>query len=117
MPSKLLFALKKLSKLHVSEQQRQLRFANQKFINDLCAATRKVRYAKVKLSPSLGKKLKRQQQHLRSLASRRTSVKKKRQLLTQRNGIVLAMIPIIVAALGATDSIAAAATHATISRA
>ena len=116
-PSKLVKTLKRLSKLPVAQQQRQLRLANHKFIKDLCSATQKVRYAKFNVAPTLRKKLNRHRHHLRTLVSRRTSLQKKRQLLTQRGGIVPALIPILVAALGATGSIGAAATHAAISRA
>ena len=115
--TKLISTLKRLSKLPSSQLQRQIQFANHKFVNDLCAATRKLRYAKIKLTPTLRKKLTRHRQHLRSLANRRTSVQTKKKLLTQRGGVLPFLIPLIVAGISAAGSVGAAAVHGAVSRA
>lgn len=115
--TKLISTLKRLSKLPSSQLQRQIQLANHKFVNDLCAATRKLRYAKIKLTPTLRKKLTRHRQHLRSLANRRTSVQTKKKLLTQRGGVLPFLIPLIVAGISAAGSVGAAAVHGAVSRA
>lgn len=116
-PTKLTKALHRLCKLPREEQRRQLQLANEKFVNDLSSATRKLRYARLKLSPSMRKKLKQHRKALHTFMNGRVSAQRRKQVLTQRGGIAPFLVPIIVAALGATGSIGAAATHAAISRA
>ena len=113
--SKLLSALLRLRKLPPSEQQRQLQLANSKFILDLCTAARKARFVNAK--PAIRKKVRHHRKTIRKFLNRRTSVHKKKQLLTQRGGIAPFLIPLIVAAIGGASSVGAAATHAAVSRA
>ena len=115
-PRKLLNTLTKLRKLPLTQQHRQLQLANGKFVKDLSSAARKVRYAKVKLAPTVRKKLTQHRKALQTFVNPRTSLRKKKQVLTQRGGIIPALIPIIVAAIGATGTVGAAATHAAISK-
>ena len=112
--SKFVKALIRLRKLPLAEQRRQLQLANGRFIKDCCAATRKARYAKV--SPSLRKRLKRHRKALHTFVNPRTSLRKKKQVLTQRGGILPFLIPLLVAGISATGSIGAAAAHAAISK-
>ena len=83
----------------------------------MSTAARKVRYAKVKLAPTVRKKLTQHRKALQKFVNPRTSLRKKKQVLTQHGGILPALIPIIVAAIGATGTVGAAATHAAISKA
>ena len=93
--------------------------ANDRFIRDLSQVTGKVRKHPPDLSkvnPRLMRRLQFQRKQFRSFANKKTSLKKKRRLLTQKGGIFPALIPIICAAIASAGSIGGAAVDAAISK-
>ena len=112
--AKLLAAIKALSKMSPGQKHHYLQHANKKFVNDLCKATREVRYMNIKLSPSLRRRIKKHCKLLKAFVNPRTKLKRKKQLLTQRGGIAPFLIPLLVAGIGAAGSVGAAATSAAI---
>ena len=83
-------AIYRLKKLPKRRQVQAIGMANDKFIRQFCSRVKKLRHAK--LSPKAASSLKRHRKQLRSLANTRVSVKRKRQILTQRGGGIFSAI-------------------------
>lgn len=75
--------------------------ANSKFIQDISKAVRQLKY--VDLKPSLKKQMRKRRKNLQKLSLSKTSLKSKRQILSQRGGI----LPLVLSAIPAIGSIIA----------
>ena len=98
--SKFSTTLLRLKRLNASQRHQAMKIANNKFIRDFTTEVKKLRQVKG-LRPSLQKKLKRHSKALRKLTNKKTSIKMKRKILSQRGGF----LPLILAALPAIGSI------------
>lgn len=98
--SKFSTILCRLKKLNPTQRHQAIEIANDKFIRDFTTQVKKLRCARG-LRPSLQKKLKRHGKALRKLTNKKTSIKMKRKMLSQRGGF----LPLILAALPAIGSI------------
>ena len=98
--SKFTTTLFRLKKLKASQRHEAIKIANNKFIRDFATQVKKLRQVK-SLRPSLQKKLKQHSKALRKLTNKKTSIKMKRKILSQRGGF----LPLILAALPAIGSI------------
>ena len=85
--SKFSTIIKRLQKLKPSQRQQAIEIANDKFIRDFAAHVKKLRTAK-SLKPGLQKKLKKHCVALRKLTNKKTTIKMKRKLLSQRGGLL-----------------------------
>ena len=79
-------AIMALRKMKSSDRYNAIRFANDNFIRDLCSKINKLRHTK--LSPQQQAIVKKYKSKLKVLCNRRTSIKKKRQLLSQKGGFI-----------------------------
>ena len=70
---------------------------NDKFIRDLCQHTRKLRHAK--LSTGTRKTLSRYRKQLRKFVHKKSTLKTKRKLLSQRGGFIGAILPALLSAV------------------
>ena len=90
-------SLLRLKKLNKNDRTKAISMANNHFIRQLCQHVKKLKRAKV--SAKAKKNLKKHRKSLRSLINKRTSMTKRRQLLTQRGGgildSILSSIPIV----------------------
>ena len=90
-------ALKRLKKLKPNEQRQAIHMANDKFIRKLCNELKVLKHAK--LPPKRKKALQKHKKKLRQLINARTSVSKRRHILTQKGGGILkgilSAIPIV----------------------
>ena len=111
---KLALALHALKHLPKQRRQQALRNSSPQFIKDLSSAVRKLRVSKV--SPNVQRRLSKHRALLRCLCNSKTSIKKKRQALVQRGGVLPFLVPIIVASIGAAGSVGAAAAGAALSK-
>ena len=91
-------ALRKLSSLRSSQRTQALKLANDSFIRQFCNNVKKLR--KVPLSPSLQKRFRKQSKNLRKLVNAKTSVRVKRDMLTQRGGFLPFLIPLLTSVAG-----------------
>ena len=92
-------ALLRLKKLKGHHQSQAIGMANDTFIRQMCQGVKKLRYSK-KVNRQSARRLKRHRANLRQLVSPRLSVQKKRKLLSQRGGIIPAIIPLLLSAIG-----------------
>ena len=86
-------AIMALRKMKSSDRYNAIRFANDNFIRDLCSNINKLR--RMKLSPQQQAIVKKYRSKLKVLCNRRTSIKKKRQTLSQKGGILPLVLPLI----------------------
>ena len=90
-------SLLRLKKLRKNDRIRAISMANNHFIRRLCQHVKKLKRAK--LSSVNRRKLQKHRKNLRSLVNKRTSMSKRRQILTQRGGGILdtivSAIPIV----------------------
>ena len=93
--------LKRLKKLNPYQRRSAIEVANDKFIRHFAGQVKKLKRA-TGLQPSLRTKLKRHAKALRKLTNKKTSMKSKRKMLSQRGGF----LPLLLAALPAIGSIA-----------
>lgn len=93
---------KKVMKLSPSQRIQAMKIANNKFINDLSRQVQQLR--RVRVSPKMQKRLRRQAKNLRKFTNRKTSVLTKRRMLTQQRGgflpLLMAALPLIGRAVG-----------------
>ena len=89
-------AVYRLKKLPKRRQAQAIGMANDKFIRQLCSRVKALRHAK--LSKNTAASFRRHGKQLRSLTNSRVSVKRKRKILTQRGGGIIA--PIIATLAG-----------------
>ena len=83
-------AISRLRKLKASQQRKAVQIASPKFVRHLCNEVRKMRYQKLK--PALAKKFRKHAVSLRKLVGKKTSVNSKREILTQRGGLIGALL-------------------------
>ena len=87
----------RLRKMKGPQRTKVLRMVNNKFIRDLCKHTRKLRHAK--LSPTTLKSLSRHRKQLRKLIHKKSTIKAKRKLLSQRGGFIGPLLAALVPTL------------------
>ena len=90
-------AIMALRKMKSSDRYNAIRFANDNFIRDLCSKINKLR--RMKLSPQQQAIVKKYKSKLKVLCNRRSSIKKKRQTLSQKGDILPFLLPLIVPAI------------------
>ena len=90
-------ALRRLSSLRPSQRIQAVKLANDKFIRQFCNGVKKLRHRPV--PPRTLKQLRRQSTKLRKLVSAKTSIKAKRNMLTQRGGFLPMLIAPLISAL------------------
>ena len=83
-------SLLRLKKLKSQDRSQAISMANDRFIRQLCHHVKKLKSAK--LSPKAKKSLQKHRKSLRSLISNRTSMSKRRKILSQRGGGILSGI-------------------------
>ena len=92
-------ALLRLKNLKGRHQSQAIGMANDTFIRQMCQGVKKLRYNK-KVNRQSARRLQRHRANLRQLVSPSLSVHKKRKLLSQRGGILPALIPLLLSAVG-----------------
>ena len=107
-------AIKRLKRMKTSNQRAAALGASNEFIRDVSAFMSKLRKQPDLVKGSHRNVLKRHSLKLRKLIHAKTPLEKKRMILSQTGGILPALIPIIVAIIGAGGGIASAATSAAI---
>lgn len=94
--------------------------ASNVFIRDVSNALKKIRSRPHLVKGKFRQVLQKHRNKLRRLVSPKVSINKKRSILTQKGGIVPALIPVVCAAIAAAGTTAAgvggAAVHAAISK-
>ena len=99
--------LDKLRRLPRAKQYQAVRVANNKFLQKIADTLNKIRRAKV--SAKMRQRLRQKAPELRAMVSKRTPLSKKRQILTQRGGI----LPLLMGLIPAIGSIAGSIIQAT----
>lgn len=109
-------AMARLHRMIAVKQRAAVVGASDKFIRDVTSFMLKIRKKGHLIKPSHRNILKRNRIKLRKLVNATTPVSMKRLILSQKGGIIPALIPIIVALIGAGGGIAASATGAAVMR-
>ena len=86
-------ALIRLRKLPRGKQQHAISMANNKFINQFCSNVKRLKYAK--LNAGQQKLVRKQRRNLQALVRKRTSIQRKRRILSQRGGFLPFLLPLI----------------------
>ena len=86
-----------LQKLKPQDRHKAMSAANGKFINQFCSRVRRLRCAK--LPAQKAKILKRHSKKIRKLINKKTSLKAKRKMLSQRGGFLGAILAGLIPAL------------------
>lgn len=97
--SKFKSIMKDLRSMNAADRVKNLKVANRKFIDEFSRHLMKLRKSKT-VSPAVRKKMKRHANKLRLLVNRRTSVDKRRRILTQKGGILPFLIPLLGGLIG-----------------
>ena len=84
--------LKALPLLNTKQLKSVIRHSNKDFVTCLCEVVLNVLRGKIKLKPEELKKLKRCRASLYKLAKKRTSFKKRKQILEQKGGFIFSAI-------------------------
>ena len=99
-------ALIRLKKLKPSEQQQAMNMANASFIRQFCKLLRKLKHAK--LSRKKKQTLQRYKKDLRQLTNAKTTLSKRRRILSQKGGgfikSILSSIPVVKDVIYAIDT-------------
>ena len=99
-------ALLRLKKLKPSEQQQAMNMANASFIRQFCKLLRKLKHAK--LSRKKKQTLQRYKKDLRQLTNAKTTLSKRRRILSQKGGgfikSILSSIPVVKDVIYAIDT-------------
>ena len=108
-------AIKQLHRMNPVKQRVKVVGASNAFIRDVTGFLKKIRNkGHLVTKPAHHRVLKKHRQKLKKLVNPKTSLDMKRMILSQKGGIVPALIPIFVALIGAGGGIAASATHAAV---
>lgn len=107
-------AITNLRRMKAPKQRAAIVGASNDFIRDVSGLLKRIRKRPDLVKPSHQKVLKRHKKKLQRLVQAKTPIRIKRQILSQKGGIIPALIPVIVALIGAGGSIAGAATSAAI---
>ena len=110
-------AISRLKQMKPMKQRAAAVGASNEFIRDMSSFFSKIRKRPDLLKAKHRRILRRYRKKMKKLVHAKTPIHSKRLILSQKGGIIPALIPIIVAAIGAGGSVAAAATHAAVSRA
>lgn len=107
MTSSFILALKRLKKLKASERSQAMNMANATFIRQFCEQLRKLKRAK--LSPTNRKIFQQNKKLLQQLANKRTTLSKRRRMLSQSGGgilkSILSAIPIVGTVMRVIDTV------------
>lgn len=109
-------AISRLHRMRPVKQRAAVVGASDKFIRDVSSFLSRIRKKGHLVKPSHRRILKKHKKKLRKLVHAKTPMHMKRLILSQKGGIIPALIPIIVALIGAGGSVAAGATSAAILR-
>ena len=107
-------ALARLRRMTPVKQREAVWGASNVFVNDVVNFMKKIRHKGHLVKPSHRKILKRHRLKLRKLVHPKTSMHRKRMILSQKGGFLSILLPIIVALIGAGGGIGAAAVSAKI---
>ena len=102
-------AMKHLQRMNPVKQRTAVVGASNKFIRDMTGFLSKIRSKGDLVKPSHRKILRRHRKKLKKLVNPKTSIATKRLILSQKGGIAPALIPVIVALIGAGGGVAASA--------
>ena len=86
-----------LQKLKPQDRRKAMSTANTKFVNQFCSRVRRLRCAK--LSSQKAKQLRRHSKQIRKLINKKTSLKVKKKMLSQRGGFLGAILGALVPSL------------------
>ena len=86
-------AISSLRKMKSNDRYDAIRYANDNFIRDICSQIKKLKHKK--LTPQQQQIVKKYRSKLKVLCSRRSSIKKKRQTLSQKGGFLPFLLPMI----------------------
>lgn len=107
-------AFSRLRRMKAKKQRAAAVGASEEFIRDVSKFMNKVRSKPHLLNSSHRRVLQKHKKKLRKLVHAKTPLYMKRFILSQKGGILPALVPVIVALIGAGGSIAAGATSAAI---
>ena len=107
-------AMSQLKRMKPAKQRSSVVGASNEFIRDVSNFMTRVRKQPHLVKASHRNILKRHSEKLRKLVHAKTSMNNKRLILSQKGGIIPALIPVICALIGAGGGIAGAATSAAI---
>lgn len=96
---RLLPILKRINKLGDRAKRQYVKKCNKEFVDCVSECAKNVLRGNVPLTTNQKAKLRRNQKNLRSLAIKRTSLKKRRQIL-QKGGFLAALLPPVLSLLG-----------------
>ncbi len=111
---KFLNAVSRLKRMKPLKQRAAAVGASNAFIRDVSGFFKRIRKQGHLVRPSHRKILRRHRKKLQKLVQAKTPINTKRLILSQKGGILPALIPIIVALIGAGGTVAGAATTAAI---
>ena len=107
-------ALARLRRMTPVKQREAILGSSSRFINDITNFMKKIRHKAHLVKPSHRRILKRHKKKLQKLVHPKTTVRRKRLILSQKGGFISILLPIIVALIGAGGSIGAGAVGAAI---
>ena len=107
-------AMFRMRKMKRGRQRTLVQGASNEFIRDVSSFLTRVRRRPDLVKGSHRKVLRRHKKKLQRLIHAKTPIKKKRQILIQKGGIIPALIPIICAVIGAGGAVGAGAASAAI---
>ena len=107
-------AIKQLHRMNPVKQRVKVVGASNAFIRDVSNFLKKIKRKAHLVQPSHRRVLKKHRKKLKKLVNPKTSIDMKRMILSQKGGIVPALIPIFVALIGAGGTVAASAASAAI---
>ena len=107
-------AMSQLKRMKAAKQRSSVVGSSNEFIRDVSNFMSRVRKQPHLVKASHRNILKRHSKKLRKLVHAKTSINSKRLILSQKGGIIPALIPVICALIGAGGGIAGAATSAAI---
>lgn len=111
-------AISRLKTMTARQKRTAALGASNEFLHDISRFFKKLRKRPDLVTKSKHRRiLKRHKSKLRKLVHAKTTMNDKRRILAQKGGILPALIPILVAGIGAVGGIGASATHAAISKA
>ena len=80
-----------------------MQHSDKKLVNAICECSKNILTGNIELSPEEYETLKKYKRHLRELSSRKTSIKKKKELI-QKGGFLPALIAPLIGLLGSVIS-------------
>ena len=115
---KLRNAISRLKTMTARQKRTAALGASNEFLRDISRFFSKLRKRPDLVTKSKHRRiLKRHKSKLQKLVHAKTTMNDKRRILAQKGGILPALIPVVVAGIGALGGVAASATHAAVSKA